>query len=56
MARDPLEPSRATAQGQYLALARGLGRYGRKGRIIALVWLLAIVASFLTVIVLVLAQ
>ena len=41
---DPSWPSRATSEGQTIRFASGLSRAGRKGKVIAWVWLLAIIA------------
>lgn len=52
---DPDWPSRATAEGQTVRLASGLGGAGRKGKVIAWVWLLALVAFGLGTAILVLS-
>ncbi len=44
MARDRYQPSSATPEGQMLDVADGLGRYGKRGKVLAWLWLLGLLA------------
>ncbi|HVF05635.1 MAG TPA: hypothetical protein VNA20_12410 [Frankiaceae bacterium] len=52
MTRDRYQPSSSTVEGQLLDVADGLGRYGRRGKLLAWLWLLGLLAVGIVVAVL----